>query len=86
MRKKKTKFIVLPNLLKKLRESREMSQTHLAKILGYSCSQFISNIERGSATLPPKKFRQAGRVLKVDPSFFVSAACRDFKSIIEKEI
>ncbi len=43
------------NTLKKWRENAELSQGDLAKKMGYTSPQIVSNWERGICTVPPKK-------------------------------
>lgn len=42
-------------ILKQAREKSGLSQSELAKKLGYTSAQFVSNWERGVCTIPPKK-------------------------------
>ncbi len=51
---------------KELRLAKGLSQDQLAKSLGYTNSQFVSNWERGLAHPPLKKLAKLTRVLKAD--------------------
>ncbi len=52
-------------MLKVLREKAGLTQGQLSRKMGYTSPQFISNIERGLANLPPAKFKAASKVLGV---------------------
>jgi transcriptional regulator with XRE-family HTH domain len=58
----------LGSYFKDLRLEKGLSQDQLAKGLGYSNSQFVSNWERGLAHPPLKKLTKLTRVLKADQS------------------
>ncbi len=58
-------------MLKELRKEAGLTQATLGKKMGYGSSQFISNIERGIANLPPSKFKKAAKLLKVPVSELV---------------
>lgn len=45
----------LAEALKQAREKAELSQGEVAKALGYSSPQFVSNMERGLCSIPPRK-------------------------------
>ena len=50
--------MTLGEYLKKERENLGLSQAQVAKHLGWSSAQFVSNIERDTAVIPPKKFNK----------------------------
>lgn len=60
-------------MLKQLREKAGLTQAEVAKGLGWSTPQFVSNIERGKAMLPLTKINRAAKILKVNPEVFVDA-------------
>jgi len=49
--------------LRNCRKQARITQTELAKALGYDSSQLISNIERGVSLLPSKRIPDLARVL-----------------------
>lgn len=51
--------------LKKLREVRGVSQTELARRLGYGTNSYIYDIEKGLFVPPEEKLRQIARALDV---------------------
>lgn len=59
-------------MLKKLREKQGITQSDLAAALGYTSPQFISNIERGIAMLPVRKYRKTAKLLKVSPEKLIN--------------
>lgn len=54
-------------LLKKARESHGISQSELARKLGYSSPQYISNYERGLCMPPMKNIKKIIREIDLDP-------------------
>lgn len=52
-------------MLLRYRERAGLSQAALAKILGYSSPQFISNIERGRCEIPVSKFKLLAKKIKI---------------------
>lgn len=46
------------------RKTAEFSQKDVAKKLGYSSSQFISNFERGTGRLPIRKLKTFAKLVK----------------------
>ena len=59
-------FSKLAAALKKLRLARGLSQTEVAKKLGYSSPQFISNWERGLASPPVKVLKRLAALYETD--------------------
>lgn len=55
-------------LIHKSRLKKNLSQADLAKELGWNTAQFVSNIERGLAEVPPKYVKKISKVLSLDPS------------------
>lgn len=68
-----TKFIIAARGKKKL------SQIEIAKHLGYSSSQFVSNWERGLALIPPKKMPAFAQITGCDLETLRSLTIRQFK-------
>jgi len=52
--------------LKSAREKKKYSQTKLAKILGYSSGQFVSNWERGKSYPPVDRLAKMSILLDLD--------------------
>jgi len=59
---------ILGKFIKKRRTALNLTQRELASSLGLKTSQFISNIERGIAHIPPSKMNDFASVLQVEVS------------------
>lgn len=57
---------VIGKFIKVRRSELGLSQNDLARSLGYNTSQYISNIERGLASIPFAKIQEMSALLKVD--------------------
>ena len=57
---------VIGKYVKVRRAELGLSQNDLARSLGYNTSQYISNIERGLASIPFGKIQEMSKLLKVD--------------------
>ncbi|MFQ5669948.1 MAG: helix-turn-helix domain-containing protein [Acidobacteriota bacterium] len=57
---------VIGKFIKVRRAELGLSQNNLARSLGYNTSQYISNIERGLASIPFAKIQEMAALLKVD--------------------
>lgn len=57
---------VIGKFIKVRRTELGLSQNDLARSLGYNTSQYISNIERGLASIPFAKIQEMSALLKVD--------------------
>lgn len=64
---KKKSFIVLGKYLKEKRLAASLSQGRVAKILGYTSPQFISNCERGICQMPLKNLKQLIELYGIHP-------------------
>lgn len=65
-------------LIKRKRMTLKLSQKELSEVLGFNNSQFISNVERGLANLPPKHFNAVAKKLKIPLSEFIRTALEDY--------
>jgi transcriptional regulator with XRE-family HTH domain len=57
---------VIGKFIRARRKELGLSQSDVARTLGYNTSQYISNIERGLASLPFAKLQEISTLLKVD--------------------
>ena len=73
-------------LLKQSRKIREISQLDVAKYMGYSSPQFVSNVERGLALLSPTSFRKYSTILEVPVERFVDAYVQDVREAVMIEV
>jgi transcriptional regulator with XRE-family HTH domain len=62
------------------------SQVDLAKILGYTSSQFISNWERGLSAPPEDSLQVLIKLLKLSRETIVYSMVQDYKGEIEAKI
>ena len=65
-------------LIKSIREKAGLSQLEFAKLLGFDNAQFVSNIERGVASLPAKRINKIKSLVNKD--LLLSAYLADVKS------
>lgn len=70
--------------LRTARESRRLSQSDVAKILGLSSPQFVSNWERGLSQVPLKTLRVLVRVYQLDPTEITEIVLLDQRRSLEK--
>ena len=73
-------------LLKKARLEKNLSQIELAKKLGYTSSQMISNYEREICSVPVAKFKDLSKILKVNPRALLEAEVSRYASQLRAEI
>jgi len=57
-----------------------LSQTDLAKALGFKNGQFVYNVERGLCSIPEHKIAHAADILSVSPYTLIRHMVRDYKS------
>ena len=72
------------SLIKIHREKLGLSQSEVATKCGYISAQFISNIERGKASLPIEKAGIISRLLKIKPNVILEAKVLDVKESLKK--
>ena len=60
------------------RKARGISQAKIARHLGYSSGQYISNFERGDCPLPLYKLFKACRFMRIDPNRLRACLLADF--------
>lgn len=71
--------------IKLARENKGMTQQEFAKSMGVHV-QFISNIERGTALIPPKKVKKAAKVLGVWMKTIVDDLRKDWMNTLDKRL
>lgn len=67
----------ISELLKSRRMEKKMSQTMLARHLGWDGAQYVSNIERDLCRLPMSRFKKITKVLEISPSTLYNAYVKD---------
>lgn len=65
------------NLVRDARTELQLSQADLGTAVGYSNGQFVSNIERGKAFIPPAKVGAFATMLKKPVDKFIEAYAKD---------
>ena len=78
------KFGVFGTFLKEMREKRNITQSDLAKKLGYTTPQFISNWERGLCNPPLGAIPKISRVLGIPKKEVVAVILEQTKFDLEK--
>ena len=56
-----------------------LSQTALARELGFRNGQFVSNVERGLCSIPEHKIAHTAEILKVSPYTLIKHMVRDYQ-------
>ncbi|RTL05210.1 XRE family transcriptional regulator [Candidatus Dependentiae bacterium] len=72
------KFKNQAKLIKSVRLKAGLSQSQMAKLLGYKSGQFISNMERGICGLPPESHKKIRGL--VSKQALLSAVIQDVKA------
>ncbi len=73
-------------LIKERRQSLNISQEKLAKMLGVGTGQFISNIERGLCPMPKRKLKRVCRCLLLDRKVMYAACLEEAAQSIQKSL
>ncbi|CAB4150011.1 HTH_XRE domain containing protein [uncultured Caudovirales phage] len=63
----------------------DLTQAHVAKKLGYTSPQFISNIERGITAIPFPLLLKLGRLYKIDRDDLIEARVDDYRAGLKKK-
>lgn len=62
-----------------------ISQGAVARELGFTTPQFISNWERGISTVPPTRIKTLAKIYKVTPKKLIDLSVKDFKQKTAKQ-
>lgn len=76
--------MTLGQYLKAQRIKSRITQVKLGKALGYTCSQYISNYERGLSDPPLNKAGQICNLLDVDKKKYKALLLRQYRAKVEK--
>lgn len=71
--------------LKDAREAKGLSQAEVAKHLGYTSPQFISNWERGTAAPPAKILFQLSRLYNVNSELLLGHLMEHMQQMLKSE-
>jgi transcriptional regulator with XRE-family HTH domain len=63
-----------------------ISQAELSKKLGYKNGQFVSNIERGLCSVPPKVLIKLIETLDLDPKVVKNALLNDLEARLDSHL
>ena len=74
----------LAQYLKSRREALDMTQNQLAKILGYSSAQIVSNWERGVIAVPFVMVKKLVRILDLDCNVVADCYVKYTEVLIQK--
>ena len=77
---------VFGDFLAEKRTELGISQIALARELGYSSPQYVSNWERALCGPPLDKLFDLSRILKIDPSIFMKMILDDTQKYLSKEL
>jgi DNA-binding transcriptional regulator YiaG len=72
--------------LKKRREMVGLSQGAVAQSLGYSCTQMVSNWERGKCNPPLSSLRTLMILYQIKPKEFVRRLMEDFETNLRAKL
>jgi transcriptional regulator with XRE-family HTH domain len=75
----------ISSLIHQWRDLRSITQAQLAKKLGYSTSQFISNVERGICSFPVKKAKKLAKILDIPYDLLKTAYIADLSEELNQE-
>lgn len=74
----------LGKYLQKKRIKSDLTQIEVAKKLGYSSAQFISNFERGLCSPPLKQMKKLTSLYELDPAEVIDIMMKERLEILEK--
>lgn len=75
----KGRFKNIGMTVKNWRLHNDISQAQLAKAIGYKNGQFISNLERGLASIPHDKILILCEVLNIETEWIIDAILQDHR-------
>ena len=80
------KYPSLGTFLKEARVARNLSQWDVAKKIGYSSPQFISNLERGISSPPLKLLRVLVDLYEISPRELVQVIAEEQERILKQNL
>lgn len=75
----------LGKILRSAREAAEYTQQEVSKKLGYTSSQFVSNIERGMSVVPMKTLARMIALYKANPETVVKVIIEGQQEMLRKK-
>jgi transcriptional regulator with XRE-family HTH domain len=79
------KIVTISGFLKSKRVAAKLSQSDVAKKLGYSSAQFVSNWERGIAKPPTSSLREIAKLYHVPEEQMLRLAVTEMEHLVTKE-
>ncbi len=76
----------LGQLIQGRRLSLKLTQGQVSKAMGWNSPQFVSNIERDEADLPPEKIVPLAKLLKMKPEHFITLHTLEYKKRYEEKV
>ncbi|MBN1115356.1 MAG: helix-turn-helix transcriptional regulator [Oligoflexia bacterium] len=73
------------SFLRKRRISLRLTQRQVAEMLGFQTCQFISNIERGIADIPPSRIKDFAEVLQVNAQELAAMVSESMRTKLMKK-
>ena len=73
----------LGKYLQKRRIKADLTQIEVARKLGYSSAQFISNFERGLCSPPLKQLRKIENMYDIDPCELIKIMMKERQELLE---
>lgn len=74
----------LGKYLQKKRIEADLTQIEVAKKLGYSSAQFISNFERGLCSPPLKQMKKLSTLYELEPTEVIDIMMKERFEVLEK--
>jgi transcriptional regulator with XRE-family HTH domain len=75
------------SLIRKKRRELDITQQELSRLIGWGedkNGQFLSNLERGRAQLPPKHINITSKILEIDKMLLIEQMANDYKQSLIK--
>ena len=79
-------FSHIAEVIRKYRAVSPMSQSDLARALGFKNGQFISNVERGLCSMPPCKINELSRLIQTPRNEIIDAIVNDHRTTIMRSL
>lgn len=76
----------LNELLRQKRNQSGLSQNALAKKLGFTSPQYVSNFERGLCLPPPSSFKALSKAIGIEVEALIEGATMNYRENLLKKI
>ncbi|MGH1468835.1 MAG: helix-turn-helix domain-containing protein [Bdellovibrionales bacterium] len=75
----------LKDIIKAKRIEKKYSQVKLAKTLGYSSGQFVSNWERGESYPPMDRLAKIALIFEIEKEYLIDLFLKEYSDLKRKE-